>query len=78
MTEDEAAETNQTIVRLEGVSLESLRTPEGASRAAEIFARNEHILFPLLRWGRNQVAPDTDTGQLPLACGTSRIHPQER
>jgi hypothetical protein len=40
------------VIYLEGVTLESLREPEGVRRADEIFARNERILFPLLMSSR--------------------------
>jgi hypothetical protein len=54
---------------LEGVTLESLHTPEGEKRADEIFARNERILFPRLRLGRNQANQETDTDEQPSTCG---------
>jgi hypothetical protein len=65
------------VIYLEGVTLESLQTPEGAARANEIFARNERILLPLLRSGRNQVVQDSDSEQPPLTCGTPNTRQPE-
>ena len=64
-------------IYLEGVTLESLCTPEGAVRANEIFAHNERILFPLLRSDRSQVDQDMGSGQPPLVCGIANTHRQE-
>ena len=69
---------NPPTIYLEGVALGSRDTPEGAARAAEIFARNERILFPLLRWGRNRAVQDTDSQQQTLTCDTSDTHPLEQ
>ena len=67
---------NYPPIYLEGVALGSRDTPEGARRAAEIFARNERILFPLLRWGRNRAVQDTDNQQQQLTCDTSDTRPR--
>lgn len=56
---------DRDVIYLEGVTLESLRTPEGVERAAEIFARNERILFPLLWSGRNQADEGMDSEPQP-------------
>jgi len=67
---------NPAAIYLEGVTLESLREPEGERRADEIFARNERILFPLLMPGRNQVDESTAISPQPSSCDTSRTLPR--
>ncbi len=58
----------RTVIQVEGVLLDSLQTEQGRQQAAEIFARNEDKLRPLLQTDDKEQAASSLGTFLPLSA----------